>query len=249
MGSARDRYRDPSRASGPASPPRPNRSYPQPVSSTGSAVPPQRRGAATALPGRTSIRLHVPLSGSFTIQPLSRQHKLRVRRYGPQSEQSYRHWVKRLIFFHHVRHPTEGAEPEIKAFLTHLAMQENVSASTQNQASSTLWFLYRYVLGRPIGGRGDVGRARRPKRLPVVITRAKGEAVLEHLTSAKGLMASPLHGAGLRRLECLRLRGQPEAMRRTQAVSPTFSKGPRARKSAEQSLTGAAASRPQAAGR
>jgi site-specific recombinase XerD len=79
---------------------------------------------------------------------------LRARHYSPRTEQSYRHWVKRFIFFHNVRHPAEMAEPEINAFLTHLAVREKVSASTQTQALSTLLFLYRHthVLNR--GGAG-----------------------------------------------------------------------------------------------
>jgi site-specific recombinase XerD len=103
---------------------------------------------------------------------------LRARHYSPRTEQSYRHWMKRFIFFHNVRHPFEMSEPEINAFLTHLAVMEKVSASTQNQALSALLFLYRYVLGRQIGDLGQVVRARRPRRLPVVLTRAEVAAVL-----------------------------------------------------------------------
>ncbi len=76
---------------------------------------------------------------------------LRSRHYSRRTEQTYCHWVKRFIFFHHVRHPVEIAEPEINAFLTHLAVKEKVSASTQNLALSALLFLYRYVLDRPVG--------------------------------------------------------------------------------------------------
>jgi len=134
---------------------------------------------------------------------------LRSRHYSPRTEQTYRHWVKRFIFFHHVRHPAEMAEQEVNAFLTHLAVQEKVSASTQNQALSALLFLYRHVLGRQLGDLGDVIRARRPKRLPVVLTRAEVKAVLGHLTGDKWLMASLMYGgAGLRLLECLCLRVQ-----------------------------------------
>jgi integron integrase len=146
--------------------------------------------------------------------PPSRQPKLldrlrealRARHYSPRTEQTYRHWVKRFIFFHDVRHPVEMAEPEINAFLTHLAVKEQVSASTQNQAFSALLFLYRHVLGRPIGDVGEVVRARRPTRLPVVLTRAEVKAVLGHLIGDKRQMASLMYGAGLRLMECLRLR-------------------------------------------
>jgi site-specific recombinase XerD len=101
--------------------------------------------------------------------------------------------VKRFIFFHHVRHPSEmpasssgeTAEPEINAFLSHLAIKEKVSASTQNQALSALLILYRQVLGRQIGDLGDIIRARKPKRLPVVITREEVKALLGCLQGDK----------------------------------------------------------------
>ena len=96
---------------------------------------------------------------------------LRSRHYSRRTEQTYSHWVKRFIFFNKVRHPAEMAEPEINTFLTHLAVKEKVSASTQNQALSALLFLYRHVLDRKVGDLGEVIRARKPKRLPVVMTR------------------------------------------------------------------------------
>lgn len=133
---------------------------------------------------------------------------LRSRHYSRRTEQTYCHWVKRYIFFHRVRHPAEMAEPEINAFLTYLAVKENVSASTQNQALSSLLFLYRHVLGREVGDLGEVIRARKPKRLPVVMPRAEVKAVLTNLTGDKWLMASLMYGAGLRLMECLRLRVQ-----------------------------------------
>ncbi|MBU2056102.1 MAG: integron integrase [Proteobacteria bacterium] len=133
---------------------------------------------------------------------------LRSRHYSRRTEQTYCQWVKRYIFFHNVRHPAEMAEPEMNQFLTHLAVKENVSASTQNQALSALLFLYRYVLDREIGDLGEVIRARKPKHVPVVMTREKVKAVLNHLTGDKWLMASLMYGAGLRLMECLRLRVQ-----------------------------------------
>ena len=95
---------------------------------------------------------------------------LRARHYSRRTEQTYCRWVNRFIYFHNIRHPAEMSEPEINAFLTHLAVKENVSASTQNQALSALLFLYRYVPGREIGDLGEVIRARKPKRIPVVMT-------------------------------------------------------------------------------
>jgi site-specific recombinase XerD len=115
---------------------------------------------------------------------------LRSRHYSRRTEQTYCHWVKRFIFFHHVRHPADMAEPEINAYLTHLAVKEKVSASTQNQALSALLFLYRHVLDRPIGDLGEVIRARKPTRLPVVMARDEVKAVLSNLSGDKWLMAS-----------------------------------------------------------
>ena len=133
---------------------------------------------------------------------------LRARHYSRRTEQTYCHWVKRFIFFHKVRHPAEMAEPEINAFLTHLAVEEKVSASTQNQALSALLFLYRHVIGCEVGDLGKVIRARKPARLPVVMTRDEVKAVLSNLSDDKWLMASLIYGAGLRLMECLRLRVQ-----------------------------------------
>jgi len=133
---------------------------------------------------------------------------LRSRHYSRRTEQSYCHWVKRFIFFHNIRNPAEMAEPEINAFLTHLAVKEKVSASTQNQALSALLFLYRHVLDREIGDLGEVIRARKPRHIPVVMTREEVKAVLSHLQGDKWLMASFMYGCALRLMECLRLRIQ-----------------------------------------
>lgn len=133
---------------------------------------------------------------------------LRSRHYSHRTEQTYCSWVKRFIYFHNVRHPQEMAEPEINAFLTYLAVKEKVAASTQNQALSALLFLYRHVLGREVGDLSEVIRARKPKRLPVVMTLEEVKAVLANLSGDKWLMASLMYGAGLRLMECLRLRVQ-----------------------------------------
>jgi site-specific recombinase XerD len=103
---------------------------------------------------------------------------LRSRHYSRRTEQTYCQWVKRFIFFHKVRHSVEMGEAEINAFLTHLAGKEKVSASTQNQALSALLFLYRHVLGREVGDLSNVICARKPKRLPGVITREEVKSVL-----------------------------------------------------------------------
>ncbi len=91
---------------------------------------------------------------------------LRSRHYSRRTEETYCHWVKRYCYFHNLRHPAEMSEAEINAYLTHLAVKERVSASTQNQALSALLFLYRYVLDRQIGDLGEVIRARKPRHLP-----------------------------------------------------------------------------------
>jgi integron integrase len=123
-----------------------------------------------------------------------------------RTEEYYIQWIRRFILFHHKRHPLEMGATEINAFLTHLAVDRTVSASTQNQAFSALLFLYRAVLEVDPGQLAGVVRAMRPKRLPVVLTRAEVRRVIDHLDGTYRLMARLLYGSGLRLLECLRLR-------------------------------------------
>ena len=131
---------------------------------------------------------------------------LRSRHYSRRTEQAYCLWVRRFIRFHGIRHPADMAEPEINAFLTHLAVDEHVSASTQTQALSALLFVYRHVIVREVGELTDLVRARKPRRLPVVLTRDEVKDILGELDGDKRLMASLMYGAGLRLMECLRLR-------------------------------------------
>ena len=131
---------------------------------------------------------------------------IRLKHYSIRTEQAYIGWIKRYIFFHDVRHPAEMGAAEVEAFLTHLAVNENVAASTQNQALSALLFLYREVLGHPITDPIPALRARKPKRLPTVLTKKEVHAVLHHLSGVHLLMAQLLYGSGLRLMECLRLR-------------------------------------------
>ena len=131
---------------------------------------------------------------------------MRARRYSLRTEQAYLDWVRRFILFHAKRHPREMAETEIVEFLTHLATQRNVAASTQNQALSALLFLYQQFLGKKLGRLDGALRASRPPRLPVVLTREEVRAVLAHVRPPYRLMAELLYGSGLRLLECLRLR-------------------------------------------
>ena len=132
----------------------------------------------------------------------------RSRHCGRRTEQSHGHWVRRFISFPSKRQPAEMAEPEINAYLTHLAVKERVNAPTQNRAPSALLFLYRHVLVREIGNLGEVIRARKPRHIPVVMTREEVKAVLANLAGDKWLMASLMYGAGLRLMECQRLRVQ-----------------------------------------
>jgi integron integrase len=131
---------------------------------------------------------------------------IRARHYSSSTERAYVGWIKRYIFFHQKRHPVEMGEAEIRAFLADLATRRRVSASTQNQALSAILFLYRDVLDRDLAWVDGVVRPRRPVRLPVVLTREEVQATLSHLQGTPWLMAALLYGAGLRLLECCRLR-------------------------------------------
>ncbi|MEW6131479.1 MAG: integron integrase [Acidobacteriota bacterium] len=131
---------------------------------------------------------------------------LRAKHYSIRTEDAYLGWIKRFILFHQKRHPLEMSEPEVAAFLTHLAVDCQIAASTQNQALSAILFLYKEVLKRPLDWLDDVVRAKQPERLPLVLTREEARAILQHLTGVKLLVASLLYGSGLRLLEALRLR-------------------------------------------
>ena len=131
---------------------------------------------------------------------------MRLRHYSLRTERSYCDWIKRYIHFHNKRHPRDMNETEVGQFLTHLARDGNVSASTQNQALSALLFLYKQVLKQEIGWLSTVERARRPARLPVVLTRDEVHKVFAHLHGMPKLMAGLLYGSGLRLMECVRLR-------------------------------------------
>jgi integron integrase len=136
------------------------------------------------------------------------RESLRSRHYSRRTEESYVAWIRKYILFHNKRHPKEMGEKEINEFLTHLALKVKVSASTQNQALSAILFLYRYVLKKELGDFGEIVRARRPKRLPVVMTKEEVKQVISHLKGDLKLMASLIYGAGLRVTECLQLRVQ-----------------------------------------
>ncbi|MBD3236874.1 MAG: integron integrase [Candidatus Eisenbacteria bacterium] len=131
---------------------------------------------------------------------------IRSRRYSPLTEKAYVFWVRRFVLFHGKRHPSEMGEREIQQFLSHLAIRKKVSASTQNQALSALLFLYRDVLGEEIEWIDGLVRAKRPIRLPVVLSHDEVTAILRQMHGKYWLMASLLYGSGLRLMECVRLR-------------------------------------------
>jgi integrase len=131
---------------------------------------------------------------------------IRLKHYSRHTEEAYVTWIKRYIFFHDKRHPKEMGAAEIEAFLTHLAVQQKVAASTQNQALSALLFLYRDVLRQPLDGPIDAIRARTPTRLPPVLTTEEAVQVIEALSATHALMATWLYGTGMRRMACRRLR-------------------------------------------
>ncbi|MBI2779595.1 MAG: integron integrase [Gammaproteobacteria bacterium] len=134
------------------------------------------------------------------------QAKLRVKHYSIRTERAYLDWAKRYILFHGKKHPKKMGAQEVEAFLSHLAVEGNVAASTQNQAKSALLFLYREVLEIDLPWLDNVTKARVPQRLPVVLTHAEVRMLLDRLEGTQWLMASLLYGAGLRLMECVRLR-------------------------------------------
>jgi len=130
---------------------------------------------------------------------------IRLKHYSYRTEQAYVGWIKRYIYFHDVRHPSEMGAPEVESFLTHLAVKDHVAASTQNQALSALLFLYREVLHQELGP-VDALRAKRPKRLPTVLTKDETLRLIGCLSGTHQLMAKLIYGSGIRLMECLRLR-------------------------------------------
>jgi integron integrase len=131
---------------------------------------------------------------------------IRRKHYSRRTEEAYVHWIKRFIFFSGKRHPRELGSVEVTAFLSHLARERDVAAATQNQALSALLFLYKEVLGQPLPWLDQIDRAKRPARLPSVLSVAEVRRLLAAMRGTKWLMASLLYGAGLRLRECLKLR-------------------------------------------
>lgn len=134
------------------------------------------------------------------------RQRIRYRHYSYRTEEAYVGWVRRFVAFHERRHPRELGAAEIEAFLNHLANERNAAASTHNQALSALLFLYGEVLGVELPWLGEIDRPKRPRRLPVVLTRQEVREVLARMEDGAGLMAALLYGTGMRLMECARLR-------------------------------------------
>lgn len=132
--------------------------------------------------------------------------RLRVKHYSKRTEEAYIQWIKRYILHHGKRHPREMGAAEVEDFLTHLAVERNVSASTQNQAKSALLFLYKEVLEMELPWLDNVTQAKAPKRMPVVLNKQEVQTLLTRLDGTMWLIGSLLYGSGLRVMECLRLR-------------------------------------------
>src|SRR6185503_13403387 len=131
---------------------------------------------------------------------------IRYRHYSVRTERAYCQWILRFLRFHGLRHPRDLGAPHVTAFLSSLANRGNVAASTQNQALAALLFLYRQVLGLELPWMDDVTRARRPKRLPTVLTSAEVREVLGRMEGEHALVARLMYGTGMRVTECLSLR-------------------------------------------
>ena len=134
------------------------------------------------------------------------RRQLRLKRMSPRTEEAYVGWIRRFVVFHGTRHPSNLGEREIAAYLTHLAVQGRVSASTQNQALAALLFMYQQVLRRPVGDVSQMVRAKKPVRLPSILTREEVRLVLGEMRGVTRLAALILYGSGIRLMEGLRLR-------------------------------------------
>lgn len=132
--------------------------------------------------------------------------EIRTRHYSIRTEQAYEDWIRRFITFHKLKSPRELGADAVKEYLEYLAEKRKIAASTQNQALNALVFLYEQVMKEPLGTIGDFTRAKRPKRLPVVLTREEVNLVLDNMSGTYGLMSGLMYGGGLRLMEGVRLR-------------------------------------------
>ena len=163
-----------------------------------------------------ATNMHATISGEWTVREVESTGRprlmdevsraMRVRRLSPRTERAYVGWIRRYLRYNGLRHPREMGGTEITRFLGYLATERKVSASTQNQALCALVFLHGTVLGMPVGELNGLVRAKRPERLPIVLTRGEVRSVLSAMKGPTRLMAQILYGSGLRLLECCRLR-------------------------------------------
>ena len=173
-----------------------------------SPVPPPREiKAITSVP---SPQNHPPEIRRADLSALREAvlSALRVEHYALKTEKTYWQWIRTFVLHHHRRRPSDMSAPEIHAFLSHLALNRGVAASTQNQALNAIVFLYRKVLKKEVGDFSDFPRARRGKRLPVVCSRDEVQRLLRQVDGVEGLVVRLLYGTGMRISECLRLRVQ-----------------------------------------
>ncbi len=143
---------------------------------------------------------------------------IRLKHYSYRTEKTYVQWIRRYILFHNKRHPSEMNVPEIEAFLTHLAVEGKVAASTQNQAFNAILFLYREVLRQELEGPIDAIRAKRPKRLPVVLSPDETRIIIKTMSGVYRLIIQILYGSGLRLSECLELRVKDVDFQQSQLI-------------------------------
>lgn len=170
-------------------------------------------GSGSALAGATDFRAGLgarsPLLSPRAPKVLDAlREQLRLRHRSLSTERTYVNWVRHFVLFHGKKHPALMGRDEVEGFLSHLAMNRKVSAGTQNQALNALLFFYRYVIGRELGALGEVVRARKPLRIPVVLSVEESERVIAAMSGDAQTVALLLWGAGLRLLEALRLRVQ-----------------------------------------
>lgn len=184
-----------------------------PLQAPPTSAPLTRRGAA--LLRTDTARMAVPaLAPPQPGEPGHLQHaflsSLRARHYSRRTEQAYWHWTRQFLVWGGMRHPVEMGAPEVSAFLSHLATDRNVSASTQTQARAALLWLYGQVLQIELPWMDQIVRARQPQRLPTVLTRDEVARLWDQIPAAsrRGLVLRLLYGTGMRLLECLRLRVQ-----------------------------------------
>lgn len=165
----------------------------EPAASGGNDRQPERRGPTSRRPSQSRLLASIRAA-------------IRAHHYSHRTEEAYVGWVKRFVRFHGMRHPTRLGHREIREFLTDLAVRRRVSSSTQNQALSAILFLYKEVLRKDMNWIAGVVRARKPRRLPVVLSRGEVRTILAEMEGTARLMASLLYGAGLRLTECIELR-------------------------------------------